>query len=36
LTQQLKSALALMEVRVSDHVIVAGNAAVSFLQRGLI
>jgi DNA repair protein RadC len=36
LTQQLKSALALLEVRVSDHVIVAGNAAVSFLQRGLI
>ena len=36
LTQQLKQALALVDVRVLDHVIVAGNANVSFAERGLI
>ncbi len=36
LTQALKDALALVEVRVLDHLIVAGNATVSFAERGLI
>lgn len=36
LTQRLKDALALVDVRVLDHVIVAGNANVSFAERGLI
>jgi DNA repair protein RadC len=36
LTQALKEALALVEVRVLDHLIVTGNAAVSFAERGLL
>jgi DNA repair protein RadC len=36
LTQTLKSALALIDVRVLDHVVVAGSATVSFAQRGLL
>lgn len=36
LTANLKSALALVEVRVLDHVIVAGDRALSMAQRGLI
>jgi DNA repair protein RadC len=36
LTRALKDALALVEVRVLDHLIVAGNATVSFAERGLI
>jgi len=36
LTQALKEALGLVDVRVLDHVIVAGNASVSFAERGLI
>lgn len=36
LTQALKQALALVEVRVLDHLIVTGNAAVSFAERGLL
>ncbi len=36
LTQTLKSALALVDVRVLDHVIVAGNQTLSFAERGLI
>lgn len=36
LTQRLKEALALVDVRVLDHIIVAGNASVSFSERGLI
>jgi DNA repair protein RadC len=37
LTSQLKQALALVDVRVLDHFIVAGNAApLSFAERGLI
>lgn len=35
LTRTLRDALALVEVRVLDHVIVAGNASVSFAERGL-
>ena len=36
LTQELKSALALVEVKVLDHFIVAGNQALSFAERGLL
>jgi len=36
LTQSLKQALALVDVRVLDHFIVAGNSALSFAERGLL
>ncbi|HBP0827683.1 TPA: DNA repair protein RadC [Stenotrophomonas maltophilia] len=36
LTQQLKQALALVDVRMLDHVIVAGAGATSFAERGLL
>ena len=36
LTSSLKSALALVEVRVLDHIVVAEHAFVSFSERGLI
>ena len=36
LTQTLKTALALVDVRVLDHVIVAGMSAVSLAERGLV
>lgn len=36
LTATLKTALALVDIRVLDHVIVSGNDAMSFAQRGLI
>jgi len=36
LTRALKDALGLVEVRVLDHLIVAGNATVSFAERGLL
>ena len=36
LTQSLKQALALVDVRVLDHFIVAGGAALSFAESGLI
>ena len=36
LTKQLKEALALVDVRVLDHFIVAGNNTLSFLERGLL
>lgn len=36
LTQQLKQALALIDVRVLDHFIVAGNQTLSFAERGLL
>ena len=36
LTQDLKKALALIDVRVLDHFIVAGNSTMSFAERGLI
>lgn len=35
LTEALKSALSLVDVRVLDHFIVAGNRLVSFAERGL-
>lgn len=36
LTRNLREALALVEVRVLDHFIVAGNHAISFAERGLL
>jgi DNA repair protein RadC len=36
LTRQLKDALALVEIRVLDHFIVAGNQTLSFAERGLL
>jgi DNA repair protein RadC len=36
LTQTLKATLQLLDVRVLDHVIVAGDATVSFAERGLL
>jgi len=36
LTQTLKSALALVDMRVLDHLVVAGNAILSFAERGLL
>ncbi|MGH8690282.1 MAG: RadC family protein [Burkholderiales bacterium] len=36
LTRSLKEALALVEVKVLDHFIVAGNQAISFAERGLV
>ena len=36
LTQTLKQALALVDVRVLDHVIIAGSASLSFAERGLL
>jgi DNA repair protein RadC len=35
LTQTLKAALALVDVRVLDHLVIAGNKAVSFAETGL-
>ena len=32
----LKEALALIEVKVLDHFIIAGNQAISFAERGLL
>jgi DNA repair protein RadC len=36
LTRQLRDALALVEIKVLDHFIVAGNQALSFAERGLL
>jgi DNA repair protein RadC len=36
LTQTLKNALSLVDVRVIDHLIVAGSTILSFAERGLI
>ena len=36
LTQTVKAALALVDVRVIDHLIVAGPAVLSFAERGLL
>ncbi len=35
LTQNLKHALSLVDVRVIDHFVVAGDTVVSFAERGL-
>ena len=36
LTRSLAEALALIEVKVLDHFIVAGNQTLSFAERGLL
>lgn len=36
ITKQLKQALALVDVRVLDHFIVAGNSTLSIVERGLL
>ena len=36
LTRQLREALALVDIRVLDHFIIAGNQALSFAERGLL
>ena len=36
LTRSLKDALALIDVKVLDHFIVAGNHCLSFAERGLL
>lgn len=36
LTQQLKAALALVDVRIIDHFIIAGNETLSFAEQGLL
>ena len=36
LTQTLKTALQLVDVRVLDHLVVTANATVSFAERGLL
>jgi DNA repair protein RadC len=36
LTRALKQALALVDVRVLDHFVIAGNTATSFAERGLL
>ena len=36
LTQTLKAALQLVDVRVLDHLIVAGTTVLSFAERGLL
>lgn len=36
ITQRLKDALALVDVRVLDHVVIGGNRAVSLAERGLV
>lgn len=36
LTDQLKAALALVDVKVLDHFVIAGNRSLSFVERGLL
>jgi len=36
LTQSLKQALALVDVKVLDHFLVAGSGVMSFAERGLL
>ncbi|MGQ0545449.1 MAG: RadC family protein [Betaproteobacteria bacterium] len=36
LTRNLKEALALVDIKVLDHFVVAGNQAISFAERGLV
>ena len=35
-TRRLREALALVDIRVLDHIIVAGGQAISFAERGLL
>jgi len=36
ITHRLREALALVDIRVLDHVIIAGADSISFAQRGLL
>ena len=36
ITSRLKEALALVDIRTLDHIVVGGNATVSFAERGLL
>lgn len=36
ITQRLKQALGLVDIRILDHVIVAGGDTVSFAERGIL
>ena len=36
LTRNLKEALAMVDIKVLDHFIVAGNQTLSFAERGLL
>ena len=36
LTDRLKNALATVDIRVLDHIVIGGNKSVSFAERGLI
>jgi len=36
LTERLKNALALVDIRVLDHLVIGGSSSVSFAERGLI
>ena len=36
ITKRLKEALDLVEIRVLDHLIIGGNVAMSFAERGLL
>jgi len=36
LTDRLKTALATVDIRVLDHIVIGGNKTVSFAERGLI
>jgi DNA repair protein RadC len=36
ITRRLKDALALVDIRLLDHIIIAGGEAVSFAERGLL
>jgi DNA repair protein RadC len=36
ITRRLREALALVDIRVLDHIIVAGGEAISFAERGLL
>lgn len=36
LTQSLRTALALVDIRVLDHIVIAGSSATSFAERGLL
>ena len=36
LTQRLKEALALVDVRTLDHIVVGGKVTTSFAERGLL
>jgi DNA repair protein RadC len=36
ITRRLKEALALVDIRVLDHIVVAGGETTSFAERGLL